>query len=73
KVMGGRYGPYIKHEKTNATLPKDVAPETVTMEQAVELIAAKEAKAGTKKKKAPAKKKTAKKKPATKKKATAKD
>jgi DNA topoisomerase-1 len=69
KVMGGRYGPYIKHEKINATLPKDIAPETVTMEQAVELIAAKEAKGpAKKKKKAPAKKKPA----AKKKKAAAK-
>lgn len=67
KVMAGRYGPYIKYEKINATLPKDIAPETVTLEQAVELIAAKEAK-GPAKKKAPAKKK-----PAAKKKAAAKD
>ena len=37
----GRYGPYVKWEKVNATLPKDVAPEAVTLEQALELIAAK--------------------------------
>ena len=43
----------------NATLPKDVTPDTVTMEQAVELIAAKGG--GKAKKKAPAKKKPAKK------------
>lgn len=74
KVMAGRYGPYIKYEKINATLPKDIAPENVTLEQAVELIAAKEAKGPVKKKKkAPAKKKAAaKKKPAAKKKAPAK-
>jgi DNA topoisomerase-1 len=47
-VYGGRYGPYVKHEKTNATLPKDVAPETVTLEQAVELIDARAAKAPAK-------------------------
>jgi DNA topoisomerase I len=26
QVMSGRYGPYIKYDKVNATLPKDVAP-----------------------------------------------
>ncbi len=54
-VMSGRYGPYVKWEKVNATLPKDMEPETVTMDMAVELIAAK---AGSKKKKKPAKKKS---------------
>jgi DNA topoisomerase-1 len=62
-VMDGRYGPYVKYGKINATLPKEVKPEDVTMEQAVELIAAK---AGSKAKKKPAKKKAAKKKPAKK-------
>ena len=52
-VMKGRYGPYVKWEKVNATLPKDVTPEEVTLEQAIELV---NAKAGAKKKKAPAKK-----------------
>jgi DNA topoisomerase-1 len=46
QVMAGRYGPYVKWEKVNATLPKDVAPEAVTMEQAVALIAEKAAKGG---------------------------
>ncbi|MFZ5750982.1 MAG: type I DNA topoisomerase [Pseudomonadota bacterium] len=45
QVMAGRYGPYVKWDKVNATLPKDVAPETVTLEQAIELV---NAKAGTK-------------------------
>jgi DNA topoisomerase-1 len=45
QVMAGRYGPYVKWDKVNATLPKDVAPEAVTLEQAVELV---NAKAGTK-------------------------
>lgn len=65
-VRDGRYGPYVNHAKINATLPKDQKPEEVTLEQALELIAAKGgAKAKKKaapKKKAPAKKaKTAKK------------
>ncbi|WP_321364449.1 type I DNA topoisomerase [uncultured Celeribacter sp.] len=64
QVMEGRYGPYVKWEKVNATLPKDVKPEDLTMDQAVELIAEKAAKSG---KKAPAKKKAAPKKAAAKK------
>ena len=41
KVMDGRYGPYIKYGKKNIGLPKDVTPEDLTIEKAVELIAAK--------------------------------
>ena len=67
-VKDGRYGPYVNHGKINATLPKDTDPQSVTMELALELIAAKAAKGPAKKRKAPAKKKTAaKKKPAAKK------
>ncbi|PLX36822.1 MAG: type I DNA topoisomerase [Hyphomicrobiales bacterium] len=40
-VRDGRYGPYVNHGKVNATLPKGTDPMTVTMEQALELIAAK--------------------------------
>ncbi|MDE0588720.1 type I DNA topoisomerase [Halocynthiibacter sp. C4] len=75
-VMEGRYGPYVKWAKINATIPKDVEPADVTMEQAVQWIAEKAAKKGGRKKaaKKPAAKKTtakkapAKKKPAAKKK-----
>ncbi|HTN40132.1 MAG TPA: topoisomerase C-terminal repeat-containing protein, partial [Asticcacaulis sp.] len=63
-VMAGKYGPYIKCGKVNATLPKEMTPETVTLEQAIELINAKGG-ASSKTKKAPAKKAVAKK-PATK-------
>ncbi|MGY6706133.1 type I DNA topoisomerase [Roseinatronobacter sp.] len=64
-VMKGRYGPYVKWEKVNATLPKDMEPDTITLEQAVELV---NAKAATKPKaKKPAAKKAAAKKPAAKK------
>ncbi|MBV6656674.1 MAG: type I DNA topoisomerase [Devosiaceae bacterium] len=67
-VHSGRYGPYVKHGKINATIPKDIEPEAVTMEQALELIAARAEKAG--KKKAPAKRKAATKTAASKKKTT---
>ncbi|MEX0280851.1 MAG: type I DNA topoisomerase [Arenibacterium sp.] len=63
-IMKGRYGPYVKWEKINATIPKETDPEAVTMEMAVELIAERAAKSG---KKAPTKKKTTKKKTAAKK------
>jgi DNA topoisomerase-1 len=45
-VMNGRYGPYVKWAKVNATLPKDLDPQDVTLERAVELIAEKQAKGG---------------------------
>jgi len=64
-VMERRYGPYVKWEKVNATLPKDVKAEDVTMDMAVALIAEKAAKKGGKKK-APAKKKAATKKASSK-------
>jgi len=49
QVLSGRYGPYVKHGKVNATLPKDRDPEQVTLQEAVGLIAAKSAKGPTKK------------------------
>ena len=49
QVLSGRYGPYVKHGKVNATLPKDCDPEQVTLQEAVELIAAKSAKGPAKK------------------------
>jgi DNA topoisomerase-1 len=50
--MNGRYGPYVKHNKINATIPKDEEPDSVTLERALELIVARAAKAGAGKKKA---------------------
>jgi DNA topoisomerase I len=46
EVMSGRYGPYVKWAKVNATLPKEMTPEEVTLAQALELIAAKAPKKG---------------------------
>ena len=48
-VHEGRYGPYVKHGSVNATLPKDVTPESVTLDEALELIAARVAKGPAKK------------------------
>ena len=64
EVCSGRYGPYVRHGKINATLPKGVTPEAITLDEALELIATKAAKGGTGKskiaKKPAAKPKTAK-------------
>jgi DNA topoisomerase-1 len=49
-LLSGRYGPYVKHGKLNATVPQDYDPETLTLEQALEILAAKQAKDGTGKK-----------------------
>ena len=57
-VMKGKYGPYIKWEKINATIPKDLEPENVTMDMAIQLIAEKTP-AKKKKRKTVKKKKTA--------------
>ena len=54
--MEGRYGPYVKWAKVNATIPKDMRPEDVNIDIALELIAEKEAKKPTRKKKAAPKK-----------------
>ena len=50
QILTGRYGPYVKHGKVNATIPRDREPDQVTMEEAVELIAARAAKGPVKKK-----------------------
>jgi len=42
RVLDGRYGPYVNHQKTNATLPKDGDPQSITFEQAMQLLAEKE-------------------------------
>ena len=39
-VKSGRYGPYVSHDGVNATLPKNKAPDTITLEEAVPLLAA---------------------------------
>jgi DNA topoisomerase-1 len=58
-VKKGRYGPYVSHDGVNATLPSDIAPETVTLEQALPLLDAREARGTGTRKKPPAKPKKA--------------
>ena len=60
-VFDGRYGPYVKHMKTNATIPRDMKPEDVTLDLAVTLLAERDAKGPAKKKKKATKKKATKK------------
>jgi DNA topoisomerase-1 len=59
-VMDGRYGPYVKWEKINATIPKEIDPHSMDIERALELIEDRISKTGKKKK--TLKKKTLKKK-----------
>jgi len=40
-LYAGRYGPYVKHGKVNATLPDKDAVDTLSLEEALALIAAK--------------------------------
>ncbi len=42
EILEGPYGLYLKHEKTNATIPKERKAEDVTMDEAVKLLAEKE-------------------------------
>ena len=61
-IFDGRYGPYVKHGKINATIPKGYEVDNVTLDQAMEWLEAKAEKKGVKKaakKKATAKKKSA--------------
>ena len=37
-VGAGRFGPYVKHENMFASLPKDVDPMTITLDEAITLI-----------------------------------
>ena len=65
KLLDGRYGPYVTDGETNASLPKDLSPDDLTFEQAVQMLADRAARGSTKKstnrkgtKKKAAKKKT---------------
>ena len=45
-VKSGRFGPYVNWGKVNATIPRAVDPTNLTLEQALEMIAAKAAGGG---------------------------
>jgi DNA topoisomerase-1 len=55
KVMKGRYGPYVTDGTVNATIPAGADPQSITLEQATQLIADRAAKGGGKKKRKAAK------------------
>jgi DNA topoisomerase-1 len=46
ELWEGRYGPYVKHQRINASLPKGRPPEAITMEEAVKLLDARAASKG---------------------------
>lgn len=52
ELYEGRYGPYVKHAGINATVPRDLKPDELTLDQAVSLLAERAAKAPVKKPKA---------------------
>ena len=47
-VRDGRYGPYVNWDKVNATLPKGIEQAAITLDQAMDLIRAKQASGGGK-------------------------
>jgi DNA topoisomerase-1 len=51
QLLEGKYGPYLADGETNASLPKDMPIENVTMEIALTLLAERAAAGGSKKKK----------------------
>ncbi len=59
QLMRGRFGPYVRHGRENASLPKGTDPETLTLEEALALLAARRTRGGTRKRTAKRGKKAA--------------
>jgi DNA topoisomerase-1 len=58
-VKRGRFGPYVQHGSLRATISRDADPDTITLEQAIELLKERAAKAGAPKRAGAAKPKKA--------------
>ena len=71
-VKDGRFGPYVTDGEYNASLPRDLTPETMTLERAAEMLAEKRAAGPPKRRKKTTRKKTTSKKKSARKKTTAK-
>ncbi len=52
-INTGRYGAYVKHGSVNATIPKDMKPEDITLEAALKILSTKKKGKTTRKKKMP--------------------
>jgi len=48
KLRSGRFGPYVEHGGLRATLPKNTSADTLTLEDAVAILAAKAERSGAK-------------------------
>ena len=51
QILEGRYGPYVTHNKINATVPRAKNPASLTMDEAIKLLAERIANGGSKKNK----------------------
>ena len=50
RVLDGRYGPYVNHNRTNASLPKETDPQSISREQALQMLEERKARGRRRKK-----------------------